>query len=84
MSRVNELATTALDTAGVVLFAVAVWFLGQDVAGPVAGFGFAATVLILFSGLAQARQRPRRRPVAKPQRVAPPGPSDPGTVHVRG
>lgn len=87
VDRVNELVTTFLDTAAVVALAVAA-FLWAQTWGNALGVAVAGVVLMLFSGLAQARHRSTRKlkaPAAVPHRaVVPPGPEDPGNLHVKG
>jgi hypothetical protein len=83
VDRVNELVTTALDVSGVVLFALAAWYLGASLSSPGTGFALSSMVLLAASGIVQRRARPRK-PASKPARVAPPGPADPGNLHVKG
>lgn len=86
VDRVNELVTTGLDLAAAVCAAIAAWWLGRRFGGPDTAWAAAAVMLIIFSGLAQMRTaRPRIRPApARPHREIPPGPADPGNLHVRG
>lgn len=80
--RVNEYVTTLFDAAAVVLFAAAAglagWTYGPAWSAPAA----AAVVLFTCSLLAQFRGRPRE--VRPPAAEGPPGPADPGNLHVMG
>jgi hypothetical protein len=85
VDRVNELTTTFLDIAGVLLLTAAAAY-GARVAW---GSGWALLVaggsLIACSVLAQLRSRPfgpRGNRPSVPVEI--PGPSHPGTVHIAG
>lgn len=84
VTRVNELATTALDTAVAVAFAVGAWFSADHLFPPGVSWAAAGAVLFGFSQLAQWRSRPRAPKPPTVGQLAVPGPAHPGNLHVSG
>lgn len=87
VGRVNDLTTTFLDTAGVLLFAGAAGYFGWTWQNPAIGLLWAGIVLLMLSTIAQSRQRPKRakvRPGAHPHPSTFTTPESSGTVHTRG
>ncbi len=85
--RANDLVTTALDTAGVLLLSAAVGVWGWMQFHPATGLAFAGAVVTMLSSLAQRRNTPRPAKVpagAHPHLTPLPGPEDPGPLHVKG
>lgn len=82
--RANELTTTFLDTLAVLLLAAgAGWWLWALVA-PAAGLVLAGVVVFAFSLMAQRQATVKREPVKSAESDTPPGPEDPGSLHVMG
>ena len=81
--RINQITTTFLDTLAVLLLAAgACWTLWVMVS-PGLGLAAAGALIGLFSLLAQRQATVKRVPPAAADAV-PPGPADPGNLHVMG
>lgn len=80
--RVNELVTTAMDTAAILGVCAGLALVLAPLAGWGAGVGAGAFLLGALSMATQYlhRERPAAPAAGRPQ----PGPSDPGNVHVMG
>lgn len=82
--RANGLTTTFLDTLGILLLAAAVgWWLWEAV-HPAAGLAAAGVVVTALSLIAQRQNSLKVIHREPPQTETPPGPEDPGPVHVMG
>jgi hypothetical protein len=83
VTRINDIATTALDILGALLLAAGSGYAVFLLFGIPAGLCLAGLVVMLLSSFAQRRAAgPKSK--AKPARTRPPGPRDPGTVHIAG
>jgi hypothetical protein len=85
VDRVNELTTTFMDIAGVLLLSAAAAYGARVIWGSGWALLVAGVSLLACSVLAQLRSRPSRpRSNRSPAVPEVPGPSHPGTVHIAG
>lgn len=86
MRRLNDVTTTLLDTLAILAVAAGIVFAVHPQLGWGAALMLAGVALGAMSMAVQVahRDRPPVHPKAAPRRAAPPGPEDPGPVHISG
>lgn len=84
VDRVNELITTLMDAAGVLLLVGAAGYGAWALWGRGWALLVGGVVMIVLSTFAQARSRGRAPAPLTAEQMEIPGPSHPGTVHIAG
>lgn len=82
MRRADHIVTTALDTLAILLFGAAAGWWGWTAVHPATGLAAAGLVITIMSVVAQRQPRPKS--AERPAEDIPPGPKDPGNIHVMG